>query len=172
MREEEDVEIEAEDPEADAKAESKVKKQKGEIEKLRKERQEYLDGWQRAKADYVNALKRFEEEKRSASEAGILRAVGTLLPAYDAIERAKEHGELPKGFEAIVKQLEAAFKELGVEAVGKEGEHFNPALHEALSQEATDDKEKDNTIVAVLETGYRVNGFVIRPAKVKVAQSS
>lgn len=152
----------------DDRADAKVKKLKDELAQVKKEKQENMDGWQRAKADYVNALRRFEEEKKTAKESGVTKAVEALLPAYDAIERAKEHGDIPEGFVAIVKQLEAAFTSLGLVAIGKVGEEFNPELHEAYGQDAVDDEAKDNTVTAVLEKGWMQHERVIRPAKVRV----
>lgn len=169
MQDEDDVTVEAEDPEAEVKADAKVKKLRDEIETLRKEKQEYLDGWQRAKADYVNALKRFEGDVKNAKGDGVRKAVEALLPAFDALERAKEHGEVPEGFMAIAKQLEAGFAGLGLEAVGQVGERFNPELHEALGQDAVSDSSQDDAITAVLEKGYRLGDQIIRAAKVRVA---
>jgi molecular chaperone GrpE len=168
---EQDIELEAEnnEPPKGGDAEVKVKKMKEEIEQLRKEKQEYLDGWQRAKADYVNALKRFEGDVKNAKQDGVAKAVEAFLPAYDALERAKEHGEIPAGFEGIVKQLEAAFGGLGLEVVGQLGEHFNPELHEALGQDAVSSSDQDDTITAILEKGLRMGDKIIRPAKVRVA---
>jgi molecular chaperone GrpE len=157
--------IEAEEGRADSKA----KKLKEELAEAKAEAKANLDGWQRAKADYVNALKRFEEEKKSERARGVERAAEQLLPAFDALERAKEHGEVPAGFQAIARQLEGAFLTLGLEAVGKTGDAFDPALHEAYGQDATDDETKDDTITAVLELGYKLGDRVIRPAKVRVA---
>jgi molecular chaperone GrpE len=157
--------IEAEEGRAD----SKVKKLKDELAAAKADAKVNLDGWQRAKADYVNALKRFEEEKKSEKARGVEKAVEQLLPAFDALERAKEHGEVPAGFQAIAKQLESAFSSLGLEAMGKVGEAFDPSLHEAYGQDAADDQSKDDTVTAVLEQGYRLGDRVIRPAKVRVA---
>ncbi len=168
MNDGEDVQIEPEDPEAEEQAEGKVKKLRAELAECRKEKQEYMDGWQRAKADYVNALKRFEEEGRTMSERGKIRAVETLLPAFDALERAKEHGEIPEGFMAIAKQLETAFAKLGLEEIGEVGETFDPNLHEALGKDPAESLEMDNGITVVLEKGWRVGGTIIRPAKVRV----
>lgn len=166
-------EIEHEDPEtAEEMGEQKVAKMREELATCRKEKQEYMDGWQRAKADYVNLLKRFETETKSAKVMGVVKAVETLLPAFDALERSKEHGEVPEGFLAIARQLEGAFASLGLEEVGKIGELFNPAFHEALGQDPTDSVEKDDTITSVLERGWRVGETVIRPAKVRVANVS
>ena len=166
---EEEVKIEAEDPERSEGFEAKVAKMREELGACRKDKQEYMDGWQRAKADYVNALKRFEGENQSAKQAGLIKAVETLLPAFDALERSKEHGEIPDGFLAIAKQLESAFASLGLQELGKAGEQFNPALHEALGQDAAESAETDDTITAVLEKGWKISDVIIRPAKVRVA---
>lgn len=159
-------EIEAEEGRADAK----IRKAKDELAEARATAKANLDGWQRAKADYVNALRRFEEEKKTEKERGVAKAVEALLPAYDAIERAKEHGDIPEGFQAIVKQLEAAFASLGLSAVGEVGEAFDPNVHEAYGQDPVTSKDKDDTVTAVLEKGWKQGDTVLRPAKVRVGQ--
>ena len=170
------VKIEVEDPEAPEGCEdpeslegNKIAKLRDELSACRKEKQEYMDGWQRAKADYVNLLKRIEGDTKASELRGKVKAVGTLLPAFDALERSKEHGEIPEGFTAIARQIESAFASLGLEEVGKVGEQFDPAMHEAFGQDATQDSENDNKIIAVLEKGWCITGSVIRPAKVRVA---
>ena len=161
-----EVELEAQESRAD----TKLAKLKKELESTKKERQEYMDGWQRAKADYVNALKRFEGERLAARDEGIVKAIKTLLPAYDALERAKEHGEVPPGFESIMKQIEGAFTLLGVTELGIEGEPFDPSCHEALGTDMTDNPKMEDHVTAVLEKGYMVGQTVLRPARVRVAQ--
>jgi molecular chaperone GrpE len=171
MKEEQDeitIEPETDEEMGEKRPEDKIAKMREELSACRKEKQEYMDGWQRAKADYVNALKRFGEDTKSSELKGKVKAVETLLPAFDALERAKEHGEIPEGFMAIAKQIETSFATLGLEEVGKVGEPFDPAFHEALGQDLTENAVADNTITAVLEKGWRVNGTVIRPAKVRV----
>ena len=140
-----------------------------ELGACRKDKQEYMDGWQRAKADYVNLLKRIETGTKTAELKGRVGAVETLLPAFDALERAKEHGDVPEGFMGIAKQLESAFASLGLEEIGKVGDKFNPAVHEALGQDKVESTEEDDTITAILEKGWRVGDSIIRPAKVRVA---
>lgn len=176
--EHDDVVIEPEHGEdaGEGQPEEKIAKMREELKRCRQEKQEYMDGWQRAKADYVNALKRFETDSKAAGFRGTVRAVETLLPAFDALERAKEHmGQAnppaggPEGFLAIAKQLESAFAALGLEEVGKVGERFDPAYHEALGQDAAESAETDDTITAILEKGWKVGDAVIRPAKVRVA---
>ncbi len=170
----EDVVVEPEmgeeiEPGENGKAAQKVAKAKDELAQCRKEKQEYMDGWQRAKADYVNLLKRFETDAKTSELKGKVRAIETLLPTLDTLERAKEHGDIPEGFLAIAKQLESAFASLGLEALGTVGEKFDPAFHEALGQDPAESVETDDTITVVLEKGWKIGDTVIRPAKVRVA---
>src|SRR5688572_20023272 len=88
----------------------KLAKLKKELEQVKKEKQEYLDGWHRSKADYVNALRRFEMEKAANFSLGLISAIKDFIPAMDSLRRAKEAGELPEGFASIAKQLEDATK--------------------------------------------------------------
>ena len=173
----EDIVLEEEnnEPPKSGDCEKKVAKLKAELDAVKAEKQEYLDGWQRAKADYVNLLKRNDESAKASELKGRIRAIEVLLPALDALERAQEH--LPagrqvavdrEGFLAIAKQLESAFAGLGLTALGAVGEPFDPAIHDALGQDTVESSEKDDTITAVLEKGWRVGDTVIRPAKVRV----
>ena len=154
-----------------SRAGAKADKLKRELEAAKRERQEYLDGWQRAKADYVNALKRFEEDRRAALASGARKAAEAFIPALDSLERAEGHGEVPEGMQGIVKQLYDAARSLGLERFGTTGEAFDPALHEALGQDEAASKDEDGTVSNVLEAGWRTQESVIRPAKVRVYQS-
>ncbi len=168
----EDITLEAEnnEPPKGGDCEKKVAKLKSELEKVIAEKQENLDGWQRAKADYVNLLKRSSEEAKASELKGKINAVEVLLPAFDSLERAKEHGEVPEGFAAIARQLESAFAGLELEEIGEVDTAFDPALHEAFGQDAVESPERDEVLTAVLEKGWRVGETVIRPAKVRVGQ--
>jgi molecular chaperone GrpE len=167
---EEDGTSEEELEATESRADSKVQKVKKELEECKKEKQEYLDGWQRAKADYVNALKRFEDDTKTAREQGTVKAVKALLPAYDALERAKVSGELPEGFAGIAKQLQTAFAGFGITTIGRAGEVFDPVRHEALGTDPTVEQSQDDTVSAVLEQGYTMGESVLRPARVRVFQ--
>jgi len=163
----------ADDESVEEQAEGKVAKLRSELAECRKEKQEYMDGWQRAKADYVNALKRFETDAKASELRGRVRAIEMLLPALDAIERAQvvqsqALHKMPDGFEAIARQLKSAFASLGLEAVGEVGEAFNPALHEAFGTDAAESAEEDNTVSVVLENGWKIGEVLVRPAKVRV----
>jgi len=150
-------------------AEVKITKLKKELEAVKKEKQEYLDGWQRSKADYVNALKRFDEERVEAAARGTSRAAEALLPALDSLERAKLAGELPESYSGITKQLEAGFAKLGLVAFGTIGDTFDPALHEAIGTDVAESSSDEGTLSAILEPGYKMGERVVRPAKVRVA---
>ena len=153
----------------EARMDTKLSKLRKELEQARKEKQENQDGWQRAKADYVNALKRFEEEKKFALSLGTLKAAAAFLPVVDSLERAKASSELPEGFAGIVKQLEGAIGKLGIEQFGAVGEKFDPMLHEALGQDPADSAEDDDHVTAILESGWKMGEQVVRPAKVRVS---
>jgi molecular chaperone GrpE len=172
IEEEVTVEPEVGEEAGEARPEEKIAKMREELSACRKDKQEYMDGWQRAKADYVNALKRFETDNKAAEFKGKVKAVETLLPAFDALERAKEHLEArppsKEDFLAIAKQLESAFATLGLEETGKVGEKFDPAFHEALGQDKVESADEDDIITAILERGWRVGDSIIRPAKVRV----
>lgn len=158
--------LEATESRADAKA-SKFKK---ELDTCKAERQEYMDGWQRAKADYVNVLKRGEEERKAAEVRGTLKAAKSFIGVLDSLARAELSGEVPEAFQAISRQLRDAALSLGLAPFGAVGEAFNPIEHEALGNDAVADATLDATVTAVLEQGWKTGDMVVRPAKVRVGQ--
>lgn len=165
---EEDGMSEVELDEQESRADTKLAKLKKELETCKKERQEHLDGWQRAKADYVNALKRFEEEKQDAKQQGTVKTARAFLGVIDSLTRAESHGEIPDAFQGIAKQLRDAAASLGLTQFGAVGDSFDPMQYEALGQDSVDSKEKDDTVTAVLEPGWKAGDVVVRAAKVRV----
>ena len=154
----------------ESRADSKVLKLKKELAQANKEKQEYLDGWQRAKADYVNVLKRAEAERESAKAQGLARGASAFIGVMDTLDRAESAGEVPEAFQAISKQLHSAATSLGLTKFGAVGEVFDPMHHEALGQDEVK-AELEDSITAVLEPGWKAGEEVIRPAKVRVGQS-
>ena len=154
--------------EQESRADSKLAKLRKELETCKAERQEHLDGWQRAKADYVNALKRFEEEKREAKQAGVVKATEAFIAVMDSLARAEAAGEIPASFTAIAKQLHDAANSLGLAQFGAIGDAFDPAQHDALGQDPVTDQSQDDTVTAVLECGWKTGDAVVRAAKVRV----
>jgi len=147
---------------------AKVAKVKKELEACKAERQEYMDGWQRAKADYVNVLKRGEEEKKSAQEKGTVKAAKAFIGVLDSLTRAEASGEVPEAFQAISKQIHAAATSLGLAPFGAVGDAFNPEQYEALGQDPVEDILLDDTVTAVLEQGWKAGEMIVRAAKVRV----
>ena len=134
----------------------KIQKLKVELEECKKERTEYLDGWQRCKADAINARK--DSESKVARSAEILREalVHDIIPALDSFD-----------MEAVRDQLIDALRRHGIERFGKVGDVFNPALHD-VAEEKDDVVGEAGSIAIVLRFGYRAGDRVLRPAQVVV----
>jgi len=157
------------------------KKQK-EFEKLKKEKGEYLKGWQKERADFINYKKnekeRFKEVVRFSNER-IIKSLIAVLDGFDlAIESflkqkkdKKENEHYLKGIYLIKSQLEDILDKEGIEKIKvKLGDSLNPAFHEVVA--VTEDKKfSPDTITEILEKGYILNGKVIRPCRVIVAKA-
>lgn len=153
----------------------------GELEQMKKEldecasqRNEYLAGWQRAKADYINfrnAKEQFMEEFRKYAQEDMLLELIGVADSFDIL--VKHHSEelsdneWGKGILQIKNQLENILRSHGAEEIGMEGENFKPEFHEALEIIEAADGE-DGKITEVLRKGYHLHGKIIRPAGVKV----
>lgn len=135
-----------------------LKKLREKLEKAVEEKQEYLEGWQRSRADFANFKK--EEASMHADKEIRLKAefVESLLPALDALELSLKH-ETTSTVQMLEKQFLDSLKRLGVERFGADGEEFNPHLHEALSGEG-------ERVASVERSGYKINDKIIRPAHV------
>jgi molecular chaperone GrpE len=146
---------------------------KKELEQVKKKAEEYLAGWQRAKADYLNLQK--ETEKRIQEVAAFTTAnlIIELLPIYDNLKQALSHqpkgSDWAKGIEQIKKQFDEFFKKLGIEPIKTVGERFNPEFHEAVSHEKKEGVES-GVIFEEVSAGYKMGDKVVRVAKVKVAK--
>lgn len=139
-----------------------VKRLREKLKKAVEEKQEYLDGWQRARADFAN-YKREEVNMQSDKEARIKASfVETLLPALDSFEMALKHNPTEE-LKLVHKQLLIALKELGVEQFGTVGEEFDPHLHEALAKVGSGEK-----VESVERSGYKIQSTIIRPAQVTI----
>src|SRR3989338_1021246 len=151
---------------------SKEKDPKEDIEKLKQECEEYLDGWKRAKADLANykkdELKRLEDIARFANE-DIIRDLLNILDSFDlALQAMEKSGEVEKGVYLIQNQLEDLLRRRGLEKMDvQEGQMFDPSMQEAVMT-VEGSNEKDGLIAESIEKGYTLNGKVVRPAKVKV----
>jgi molecular chaperone GrpE len=136
---------------------------------------EYLDGWQRARAEFANARKRLERERAEAYRNASVDYAKKLLPILDDFDRALENvpSEIGQdswfeGISLVRRKLESILDGLGVVAIEAKGQSFDPNLHEALALLESDDFES-GIVVEELQTGYRLGDRVIRPSLVNVS---
>ncbi|MBD0669545.1 nucleotide exchange factor GrpE [Streptomyces sp. CBMA156] len=124
---------------------------------------------QRLQAEYQNYRKRVERDRLTVREIAVSNILESLIPVLDDIGRAREHGEVTGGFKSVAESLETVVAKLGLQQFGKEGEPFDPTMHEALMHSYSSDVTED-TCVQVLQPGYRIGERIIRPAMVAVAE--
>lgn len=149
---------------------------KKKLEDCQKKKEEYLAGWQRARADFLNYKKeemaRLEELVKYAN----LETILGILPILDSFQKARQElseeqkkGRFLQGFLQIETQLRDFLKSRGVEEMKALGEKFDPNFHEAVEQAEAKDGEPE-TIIEEIQKGYMIHGHVLRPAKVKVVK--
>lgn len=163
---------------AEENAVESIKKLREKLKKLESEKTEYLTGWQRAKADLVNARKRDEEDKREAIKYANENLIEELLPTLESFDMAignKEAWEKVDrnwriGVEYIYSQLRKALENNGLVEINPLNEKFDHAKHEAVSYEPVTDQKLDHVITAVIQKGYTLNGKVMKVPKVKVGE--
>jgi molecular chaperone GrpE len=123
---------------------------------------------QRLQAEYANYRKRVDRDRAAVKEQAVAGTLVGLLPALDAIDQARDHGELSGGFKSVADSLQTALTRLGLVAYGEKGEAFDPKVHEALIHSYSPDVTED-TCVEILQPGYKVGDRILRPARVAVA---
>lgn len=147
-----------------------------ELELAQKKAEEHLDGWRRAKADYLNLKKETESRQLELIQFANAALLAQFLPVYDHYKLACQH--IPQeakdqdwvvGFLHIKKQFDDFLKNLGIEEIKTVGEPFNPEFHEAVSHEKKEGFKTD-VIFEEVKAGYTLHGKVISPARVKVAK--
>jgi molecular chaperone GrpE len=150
-----------------------IEELKQKLEACEKEREEYLNGWKRAKADFINyqkdEAKRMDEIMKFSNEM----LIQELLAVLDSFELSlavldKEDEKVGKGVQIIYSQLSSLLKKHGLEPVKSLGEKFDPSQHEALEEIESD--KAAGTILEELTKGWKLHGKVIRPARVKIAK--
>ena len=137
--------------------------------------QQYLDLAQRKQADFENFRRRMNLQVAQAEDRGMAKLAKELLPALDHLElalaAAEEHaaGEWVKGIRLVQDEVLGALGRVGIQAFAPFGEPFDPNEHEAMAQQPHDEHDS-GTVIEVYQAGYRLNGAVLRPARVVVAQ--
>jgi molecular chaperone GrpE len=124
---------------------------------------------QRLQAEYANYRKRVDRDRAAVREQAVASTLAVLLPVLDAIDQAREHGELSGGFKSVADSLASVLGKLGLAAYGEKGDQFDPKIHEALTHSYSPDVAED-TCVEILQPGYKVGDRILRPARVAVAE--
>jgi molecular chaperone GrpE len=168
----EEAAAERETTEAEEPAEQALVQDLDELVARADRAEEYLALAQRTQADFENYRKRIAREAAAAEARGVARLAKELFPALDnlalAVAAAGAHEGLAEGFRLVEAELTAALARAGIQGFSPEGERFDPTEHEAMSQREVEGAES-GTVVEVFQRGYRVNGTVLRPARVVVA---
>lgn len=180
-----EVDINVEDSELEdieENSETKIKKLRKQLQDSEKEKLQHLEDLQRAKAEFLNAKRRLEEERTLDKERAVTKQIEKLLPMCDSFHMAMANKEAwdaidetwRRGVESIYTQLQSILTSYGVEEVNPIGAVFNPQEHEAMTNVPVPLKEQNNTIISVIQNGFvRTLGGksqLIRPARVIVGE--
>ena len=153
-----------------------IKLLKQKLREVTQEKQEYLDGWQRLKADFVNFKKREEEGKDEFIKFARENLIADLLPVLESFQMAFANKEAwgnvdpawRVGVEYIHTQLSQVLEGHGLTVEDPIGKDFNPREHESIAIIHTTDQALHHKIAEVVQRGYRLSGKLIRSAKVKI----
>lgn len=147
-----------------------------ELEETRGKAEEYLDGWQRSRAEFANYKKRVERDQANIYQTTTGNVIKRFLEIADDLERAlknrpqdNEGAQWANGIELIYRKLMGTIEAEGVTRIEPDRELFDPNFHEAISQEDSNQHESGQ-IIEVLQPGYQIGDRVLRPARVRVAR--
>lgn len=137
---------------------------------------EYLDGWQRARAEFANYRKRMERDQTLTSQTATGNVIKRFLDVVDDLDRAlknrpkdEEGANWANGVDLIYRKLLSILEAEGVKVIQADGQFFDPNLHEAISNEDHPDLESGQ-VIATVQQGYALGERVLRPARVRVAR--
>ena len=161
-------------------ASNKVKKLQEKIKGLEKEKQEYLDGWQRARADYANLQKTTDEDRKRMRTLIEESFISELLPTVDSFLMAMSNKEAWEkvdpawrtGVEYIYQQLMNTLEAHNLSIFGSIGDTFDPLKHEAVGEESTNDAKLDHTVAKVNQKGFMLGESILRPARVTIYKAN
>lgn len=152
----------------------KINTLKDKVSVCQKEKEEYLLGWQRSQADFINYKKQNESIFIQAKESSIIDIVESLLPVLDSFDMAlagnfdESFKKWLTGFEYVHQQFKKILEDNNVTEINPLDENFSPQLHEAIQEITTDDESKDHKVAQVILKGYKIKERIIRAAQVKV----
>jgi molecular chaperone GrpE len=158
--------------------EEEINQLRAELEEAKQKECEYLNGWQRERAEFFNYKKRTEREQAQGGQNAFANAIRRYLDIADDLERALKSKNRPpegegaiwaEGIDLIHRKMLAAFEADGIKTIDSGIKSFDPNLHEAISHEDSPDHESGQ-IIEVVQPGYMLGDRVIRPARVRVAR--
>ena len=171
-----EIKVEVVPPDAPPAAEpDPIKELEARVATLEKEKKDNWDRYLRSAADLENLRKRQKREIEDAKFDAKNKILKEMLPVVDNLERAIEHASasganpIVEGVQLVLRQFTTAFERLEVTAIDAQGQPFDPNLHEAISQQESD--QPPGTVVQVLQRGYRSGERLLRPALVVVAKA-
>ncbi|MSU44836.1 nucleotide exchange factor GrpE [Candidatus Nomurabacteria bacterium] len=163
-----------EDGEEDLK--KTLKKFRADLKEAKVQKEEYLTGWQKERAEFANYRKNEDDRKAMFSESmreriltrflGVIDSFNMAFANKDVWEKVDENWR--RGVEYIYGQMNTVFEEYGVKGVGEVGETFDPNIHQPIEMVQTDKKELDHKVSVVIQKGYKLGDRVMRPARVNV----
>ena len=153
-------------------AKAKMQKLRVELAKVKAERQEFLDGWQRCKANTINARRdALAEAERSAqrNKESFIEELIPVLDSFDMAAQSEQWGSIDSGFrtgmENVRNQLLDTLSRHGIIRFGAVGDAYSPYTHDAI-EERDDMPGESGTIARILRFGYKSGDKIIRPAQV------
>lgn len=157
----------------------KLSKLRSELKVCNDEKAEYLNGWQRSRADFVNLKKTFEKEKIDMVKYGNELIMRDLLNALDSFEVAFSNKDLwesvdvvwRQGVENLHSQIIKALEKHGLSVIDAIGQPFDATCHQAIGSETVEDKTQDGIVTKVFQKGYKLGDRILRPARVIVGQA-
>ncbi len=164
--------------EASAKSgEEVLKRLREKLKKTVEEKQQYLEGWQRSRADFANYKREMAEGHTDSTARTKAEFAEALIPALDSFEMAfasKWYAEAPPewkgGVMSIYRELVRSLERFGIKLYNPLHEPFDPMKQEAVRQTAVLKKEEDHTVVSVERSGYTIGDKIIRPAQVTIGK--
>ena len=177
LQEEGDLEFVESDEEGNPISKKDIeKKLRSDLKICHKEKDEYLTGWQRSKADYINLQKELNQVRSDSRYFAKEEVINSMLPALDSFDMAfgnKEAWEKVdenwrKGIEYIYQQFTKSLEDLNVSKINEVNIDFDPNIHEPMDTVETEEKDLDHKIANIIQAGYKMQDKIIRPARVTV----
>ncbi len=157
-------------------SQQKLAKLRKKLKEAKEQGKEYLTGWQKERADFMNYKTAEAERMKKCEDRTVIDVITKMLPVLDSFDMAFSHKESwekvdaswRKGVEFIHSQLLSVLSNYGVERIDTTGVQFDPTLYDPVEMVPTTDEKQDHLVAEIVQAGYKRGEVVIRPAKVKV----